>query len=364
MRIAVTGGGTGGHVYPALEVAKECRKKGWKVRYLGSFRGQEGRACQREDVPFEAYPSEPLYRLTSLRGMRGAVNLARASLRVRKSLDSDRPDVLFSTGGYSSAPVVAAARKLRIPYVVHEQNTIPGRTNRILSRDAFCVATTFRTGAEHFAGCRVERTGVPLRPEFRQNRQGVLGFAQTLPVDAPIVLVMGGSQGATALNDAALATAVRMARSHVQWLHVTGTAHFDGMTQTKRKLALSAHYELRAYLESEEMAAAIFSCMVAVSRSGAGTLSELAAFRRPAILVPYPQAFGDHQRHNALEFVEMGAASLVEQHELQPSTLEGRILLWQQDKDRTEHAQKALAEWDIPDSAERIVRLLEEAASH
>ena len=107
----------------------------------------------------------------------------------------------------------------------------------------------------------------------------------------------------------------------------------------------------------------IFSCAVAVSRSGAGSLAEMAAFRRPAILVPYPQAFADHQLHNALEFEEMGAATIVRQTELQPSTLESRILLWQQDEDLRARAQQALAEWDIPDSAARIVRLLEEAAA-
>lgn len=363
MKLAVTGGGTGGHVFPALELALEARSRGWEVCYLGSLRGQESRAADRAGIPFRGFPSEPLYSLKSPRGWKAAFNLYRANQMAKKALRDFSPDVLVSTGGYASAPVANAAGNLGIPYVLHEQNTVPGRTNRLLSKRAFAVATVFRSGAEHFAGCRVERTGMPIRKDLRDSAQGRLGVGQGMPGHSPILLVMGGSQGALALNDAALATAVRMASTEVQWLHVTGMAHFDSTLVTKQKMAVTAPYEVKAYLEAEEMASALFSSSLAICRSGAGTIAELAAFRKPAILVPYPHAFGNHQLHNAKEMESIGAATVLQQADLQPSALEGRIQMWLTDGALQAAAVIALAEWDIPDAVQRILKLVEEAAA-
>lgn len=361
MKVVVTGGGTGGHVFPALEIAKAFSRAGADVQYIGSLRGQEARACEAAGIRFHGFGSEPLYRLTSLRGMRAAFRLAKATAQVRRFLASERPRVIFSTGGYASAPVTTAAVSLGIPFVLHEQNVVPGRTNRMRARKAHAVATVFRDGAQHFEGANVVRTGMPIRPAFRQG-QTAFGFAQTLPADAPMLLVMGGSQGAQAINEAALSTAVRMARTSVQWLHVTGPKHLEGMLGSMDKLGIRSRYELRAYLESEEMASAMFSSELAICRSGAGTLAELAAMRKPAILVPYPHAFGDHQRMNAREFQSIGAADLIEERDLHPSTLESRVLSWIGEEDRMAHARQALAEWDVPDSIERIVKLVSDAA--
>ncbi len=362
MKVVVTGGGTGGHVYPALEVALELRRRGCEVAYVGSLRGQESAACAKAGVGFTGFPSEPLYRLTSLRGWRGAINLARARIMARRHLSQTRPDAVFSTGGYASAPVVSAASSLGVPFVLHEQNVVPGRTNRILSKSAAAVATTFRSGAEHFPEARVVRTGMPVRSEFRSGQVG-FGLAQQLGDAGPILLVMGGSQGAQAINEAALATAVRMAGQTVQWLHVTGTKHFPGMTESLARLGLTSGYELRAFLQAEEMASAMFGCEIAVCRSGAGTLAELAAMRKPAILVPYPAAFADHQRLNALEFESIGAAVLLEEKELTPAALEARVLSWLGEADRQASARAALEAWDIPDAVGRIADLVQEGAA-
>lgn len=362
MKILVTGGGTGGHVYPALEVARELIRAGAEVEYWGSQRGQEGLACDRSGISFRGYPSQPLYKVASVRGVKGALNLARAMIMVRRDMQRSGARAVFSTGGYASAPVVGAARKLGIPYVIHEQNVVPGRTNRILGRHAECVCTVFRNGASHFETKRIERTGMPVRPEFRSG-QPSLGLASTMPSEIPLLLVMGGSQGAQSINEAALATAVRMARTHVQWLHVAGPKHYDGMGASLAKLAVTANYELKAFLEASEMASAMMTCDLAICRSGAGTLAELAAARKPSILIPYPHAFGDHQVHNAREFVDMGAADLLDEPNLQPSTLEARILGWMNEPDRLAAAQNALAEWDQPHAAQRIAEIVGDAAN-
>lgn len=363
MRLAVTGGGTGGHVFPALELAKEAHRRGWEVKYFGSIRGQESRACERESIDFQGFPSEPIYSIRTPKGWKAAIKLLKSVRMAKAALREFAPDVLISTGGYASAPPATAARRLKIPYIVHEQNSVPGRANRVLSKQAFCVATVFESAAQRFPGLRVERTGMPIRQELRDSAQGRFGVGQTMTHHAPILLVMGGSQGALALNDAALATAVRMAATEVQWLHVTGMSHFDSTMVTKSKMAVKAPYEVKAYLQAEEMASALFSTSLAICRSGAGTIAELAAFRKPSILVPYPHAFGNHQLHNALEMQSIGAATVLEQSDLQPSALEGRIQVWLTDEEKRARAAEALAEWDIPDAVQRILKLVEEAAA-
>lgn len=362
MRLVVTGGGTGGHVFPALETAAAAGRAGWDVRYFGSQRGIEGGQCDKAGIGFLGFKSGPVYRPLSPRGVRSILNLLKASSAARAELQMWRPDVVFSTGGYASAPVVNAARKLGVPYVLHEQNTVPGRTNRLLGRDAFAVATVFGSASKFFPGARVERTGMPIRQALRDSAQGTLPLTHSIEKAAPIVLVMGGSQGAVALNDLALSTAVRMANTEIQWLHVTGLSHFESTSDSLRKLAVTADYTIKAYLDAQEMASALFSCSLALCRSGAGTLAELAAFRKPSILVPYPQAFGDHQRHNAIEFEQMGASDLVGQADVAPSTLEPRICSWLYDEGRRQQAAEALAAWDTPDSVDRILGLIGEAA--
>lgn len=363
MRLVVTGGGTGGHVYPAAEVALGAKAKGWDVRYFGSLRGQEKAVCERSMISFSGFASEPVYKLYTLRGMKSLANLLRATTKVREALEGLRPDVVFATGGYASAPVMNAARKMGIPVVIHEQNSVPGRTNKIMSAHAKAVCTVFHAAANQFPADKVRRTGLPIRAELRASSQGRLLLDAETGSTAPIVLVMGGSQGSASLNDVALSTAVRMAGANVQWLHLTGEGHFQSTMDSLRKLGVKADYVIKAYLHGEDMASALFNSATAVCRSGAGSMAELAAFRKPSVLVPYPYAFGQHQLYNAQEFAEMGAAEVVEQPDLDPAKLESRILSWLNDSDRMDLAAKALAEWDVPDSVDRILAIIEEARS-
>lgn len=360
MRLVVTGGGTGGHVYPALEIARTAREAGHEVLYLGSLRGQEGKLCNENGIEFVGYSSEPIRSWKKPQGWRAALKIIQASGRAKAKLMDWRADAVFSTGGYSSAPIVKAARSAGVPYVIHEQNTVPGRTNRLMGRHAAAIATTFKTGHEHFGKTRVVRTGMPIRGELRQSAQGNL-FGHQTPDTKPLILVMGGSQGASRLNEEALATAVRMAGVGAHWLVAAGPKNFDAMLESKRKLGIGDEFDVRAYLDAEEMASALFRATVVVCRSG-GSLAELAAFRKPSVLIPLPIAMGNHQFHNAKEFEAMGAALILEQSELASSTLEARIRHWLAEPQAYEQAQAALADWDLPDAAQRILSLVEDAA--
>ncbi len=363
MRLVVTGGGTGGHAYPALEVAKGGVAQGDEVHFWGSLRGPEKGLSEKAGLVFCGFASQPVYKVYTPAGIQSLLRLLKASGQARRKLEDLRPNAIFSTGGYASAPVVRAAQKLGIPFVIHEQNSSPGRTNKILGQSARAVCTVFQGAEPHFPKGRVHRTGMPIRAEFRAADQGRLQFEEGNGRGMrPLVLVMGGSQGSAALNDAALATAVRMARTEVEWLHITGTKHFESTMASKEKMAIKSEYDIRPYIESSQMADAMFSCSLAVCRSGAGTLTELAVLRKPAILVPYPYAHSQHQLRNAEEFQAMGAAEVLVQDDLHAAGLEGRILAWLNDADRQRHAQQALAAWDIVDSVPRILKIVKEAA--
>ncbi|MCH7903348.1 MAG: undecaprenyldiphospho-muramoylpentapeptide beta-N-acetylglucosaminyltransferase [Armatimonadetes bacterium] len=362
MRLAITGGGTGGHVFPALEIGRAARAAGWQVKYYGSLRGIEGGACEKAAIEFVGFASEPIYRLYTPRGWFTAAKMLQASKNALHELSIWRPDVLFSTGGYASAPVVHAARRLGIPFVIHEQNAVPGRTNRLFSKSASRVCTVFKSASQFFPGGKTVQTGLPIREQLRASAQGRLPLDQALDSDSPVVLVMGGSQGSAVLNDAVLAAAVRMVRADVQWLHITGESHYESTMRSQEKLGINGRYTIKAYLDADEMAVALFQSSLAICRSGAGTLAELAAFRKPSILVPYPRAYGDHQRVNAQEFADMKAAELLKQEDLLAASLEARVMAWLNDEARIEQAKAALAEWDRPDAAKQILAILEESA--
>lgn len=353
MRLIVTGGGTGGHVFPALEVARYADERKVEVAYFGSHRGQEALACRNAQIRFAGFPSEPIYNPRSLKGLRALVQMARArSMAIRALIDA-KADVVFATGGYSSAPVVSASKRLGIPYVLHEQNAVPGRTISLTAKDAYAVATTFDSASKAFPGCNVIRTGLPVRRELRFLAES------KRPELIPLVLVVGGSQGAQAINEAALGAAKRMVDRTLNWIHVSGRTNFEDVFNSYERLGLKDNYQVRAYLEADDMALAYAKSSLAVARAGAATLSELAAFRLPSVVCPYPSAHANHQYFNAKEFEEIGATRLVEQSSFTPAELERHLGTWIDEPDHSASAAKALAAWDRPDAVERIFELIQ-----
>lgn len=337
MRIVLTGGGTGGHIYPALEVGREFDD----VRYLGSRRGQEGRLCSARGIPFEGFASEPLWSLRTPAGWRALVRLLRATGAAKGALRRERPDAVFSTGGYSAAPVLAAARSLGIPYVVHEGNSMPGRVTRMFAPRAAAVLCTFRTTTTGLKGA--VRTGHPVRRELREASLGRR--------DEPLGIVLGGSQGSQFLNEGVPKAAREV--GGLRWLHATGPTHYEA----SKGLAFGG-YEMVPYLEADQIADAYARATLAVARSGS-TLAEFAAFRIPSVLVPLPTSADDHQRQNAYEFELMGAATVCEQGK---GDLAAAIRAWVEDPARREAAKRALAAWDVPDATARIASIIKASA--
>ncbi len=304
MNIVLTTGGTGGHIFPALAVAETLREVDVSaaVVFVGGTYGPEGRMVQGEGIPFVGLPVRGVVG----RGMRGVVAGARLALSTALAVPlvrSLRPAVVVGFGGYAGFPAVAAARLLGIPCGIHEQNSIPGAANQWLARYVDRVWTSFPDmAAPHFSGPKARCTGNPVR-------RAVCAVAgQSRPV-ARNLLVVGGSQGARALNDLMLAHLPRLRAEGISVWHQTGTEDYPRV-----QAAYAAAYpEARVEPFIEAMGEAYAFADIVLCRAGATTIAELTAAGKPSILVPFPYATHDHQTKNAQALAARGAALVVPQ---------------------------------------------------
>lgn len=340
MRIVVTGGGTGGHVYPALEVAKLAQEEGDLV-YMGSLRGIEGAACEKLGIHFKGFESEPIYSIASFGGLKAMAKMLLSSAHAQKAMKAMRPDVVFSTGGYSSAPIMRAAGKLGIPMALHICDSVPGRALKMFADKAKVVTSTFNATQTHLDRPLL-RTGHPIRQELRSS----LGRRQP---DSNLVVVMGGSGGAKFLNEMVPKAARLMPNLRV--VHSTGKGQYEQFKSIN--LEIEDRYEVVPYLEPDRLTELLQTATLAISRSGAG-ISEYAMARMPSILVPLPTSMDDHQLFNAKEFESMGAAQVCIQSETTPESLASAIRGWLEDEKRRDEAALALSKWDVPDATYRI----------
>lgn len=343
--IVFTGGGTGGHIYPAIEIARMAKDDSEDVVYIGSIRGQEGKVCAVEGVSFQALPSQPLLSLKTRRGWSGLFSLIRSTGLAKQQLRALGPGAVFSTGGYSAAPVMRAAKSLRIPLLIHESNSIPGRSNRLFANYAHTFNCTFKKTLDVIPGS--VRHGQPIRRELRQLAQ------KQKQKEGLSVLVVGGSQGANFLNGM-VPSALRKMTNPVPTTVIKGKSGLIGPADGLPLTVVD-------FLEANEMAAKYDDARLVVGRSG-GSLAEYAAFRLPSVLIPFPQAAGQHQLYNALEFEEMGAATVLEQPSATAETLAEAIESWLGSAEKRTSAETALASWDCPQASQVLWSLLKGAS--
>jgi UDP-N-acetylglucosamine--N-acetylmuramyl-(pentapeptide) pyrophosphoryl-undecaprenol N-acetylglucosamine transferase len=310
-RLLVAASGTGGHLFPALAVA-DALPAGWEVQWLGV-----PDRLERELVP-SRYPLHTVraggLQGRGLRKLLNALRLAGAVLSVRRLLRRERVDAVFSSGGYIAAPAILAARWCGVPVVLHDSNAIPGRVTRLLGRLCTRVAVGLYDAAERLPGCRPLVTGTPVRGEFLRPSPA----PDWLPDGpGPLLLVMGGSQGAVGLN--------RMLRPLLGELSAAGVrvVHLTGRNDPEAGGPLPPGVVERPFCEN--LAGLLQRADLAISRSGAGALSELAVCGTPAILVPYPAAADRHQDANAGAAARLGAAVIVTEHPPGQPTLERAI---------------------------------------
>lgn len=299
--VLIMAGGTGGHIFPGLAVAAELKERNIPVVWLGANGGLETRLVTQQRVPLETIDIGGLRGKGIVAFVRTPLRLARAVFAARALLKRHAPRSVLALGGYVAAPGGIAARLARIPLVVHEQNRIPGMTNRLLARFAQRVLTGFPAT---FA--QAEWVGNPVRASIAVVPAPATRYAGR---QGPLrLLVLGGSQGAQSLNSA-LPEVLRRRGSHLETVvrHQCGAKHFD----KARAAYLAANIEADVVPFEDDMATTYAWADLAICRAGALTLAELAAAGVPSILVPYPHAVDDHQTRNAESMVAAGAARLV-----------------------------------------------------
>ena len=304
MRLLIAGGGTGGHLYPGLALAAELRRRdpAGQIDFVGTARGLEVRAVPQAGFPLHLLPVQPL-RGGGLMGLgRGLAVLPLALWAAVRLIRRLRPQVAVSVGGYAAGPAVMAARLCGVPCLVLEQNAVAGLTNRVLARLATQVLASLPV--TNLPRRRLEVIGNPVRAEFAAVR------AQPYVAGSRLrLLVLGGSQGARALNEALMAAAPELARLPLVLHHQTGTA--DAVRVRAAYAAAGFNAQVEAFIA--DMAGAYAACDLVLCRAGASTLAEICVCGRPAILVPYPFAADDHQSANAQVLSAAGAAILVPQ---------------------------------------------------
>lgn len=311
MRVILAGGGTGGHVIPALAIAQELEKQyAAEILFVGTARGIENRLVPAAGFPLKLVKVGALNNVSLATRLKTAFDLPRAVLDARRMLSEFKPNVVIGVGGYASGPAMLAAALSRIPTLAFEPNVIPGFANRVVARFVSCAAVHFDETAKYFHNARV--TGVPVRQAFFE----IPSRAMNQP---PTLLVFGGSQGAHAINQAAIAAApaLRERIPHLRVLHQTGERDYND--------AMAAYAVTGGAFESfrfiDDMPACFSRADLIVCRSGASTVAEVAAAGKAAIFIPFPRAADDHQKRNAEALERCGAAIMLDELKLTPDSL-------------------------------------------
>src|SRR5262245_27083954 len=346
MRVIFAGGGTGGHLYPGLAVARELQQRDsiMEILFVGTAQGIETRVIPQESFRLETIPVRGL-KGKGVRGLLDAVwGIPAGLLRSLKIMRNFRPEVIIGLGGYASGPVLLAGKLLGLRCVIMEQNLQPGFTNKFLARFVDRVFTSYRQSSVYFSAGKVLETGNPVRwhklPAVARSEKFVL-------------LVFGGSAGAHRINLAVVDAMKRLTdlAGGLQIIHQTGQADFAAIKEAYESFPFEA--EVLTFIEN--MVDAYARADLVLCRAGATTVAELTAFGKPAVLVPYPYAIYDHQRWNAQALQDQGAAEMILDQELNGDLLAERIRAYVADRGKIGRMAAAARVMGRPEAAARIV---------
>jgi UDP-N-acetylglucosamine--N-acetylmuramyl-(pentapeptide) pyrophosphoryl-undecaprenol N-acetylglucosamine transferase len=347
MRVIMAGGGTGGHVIPALAIAQELRSRfDAQVVFIGTSRGIETRLVPAAGFELHLVEVGGLNRVDLATRLKTVLHLPRAVMASANLIREFRPDVMVGVGGYASGPAMLAAAMMNVPTVAFEPNVVPGFANRLVAPMVRAAAVHFEKTCHYFRNCQV--TGVPVRREF-------FNVAQR-PKDArPTLLVFGGSQGAHAINQAVLQALPKLMEAvpSICIIHQTGERDYPE-AQVAYLQAMPAA-EVSPF--NDDMPAIFARADLVLCRSGASTVAEIAAAGKPAIFVPLPTAADDHQLHNAATLAAGGAARLLPQAELTPERLVTEIASLLCDRVSLAKMSEAARVFSHPDAAVKIASL-------
>jgi len=368
MRVLVTAGGTGGHIYPLvsviseLQIAAERDQIPLRIRYIGSTNEKYRKILIEQGVEVNRILGSKLRRYFSFANFVDIPKFLLSLLQALWGLFWFMPDVVFSKGGPGSISIVLAARFYRIPIVIHESDSTPSLTGKITGHHAKVIAVSFESALKYFEkfNGKVVLTGNPIRKSLfiknvQQNEaKSILGFS----LDTPLILVLGGSQGAQRINDFILSNLAEFL-SNFQIYHQTGELNYSGTTEAIKKLPneLQDRYKAVSYFE-DNLGTALCGADIVVSRAGAGSIYEAAAFGKPSVLIPLLGSAGDHQSSNALEYSNMGAAIVIKETDLSPNLFVNTLTKLFSDPVELISMSKSAKAFYKPDSALQLARII------
>ena len=362
-RFFITGGGTGGHIYPAIAVAENL--KGDEIYYIGNPKNLEFDIVSQKEYHFLGINIHGMPRKICFDLLKWIIQLSIAVLKCCYYIKKYKPDAVFGTGGYVSAPALMACRILNVPYMMHDCDAQPGLVTRKLSKDAKCVSVAFECACNSISNDNCKVNGNPIRSAFKdlskEDARKSLGLKDKLTL-----CIMGGSQGARSINNAAVETLRSFSKDYdLQIIFQTGKKNYERVLEQLIRIypeyEIDSNIIIRPYFE--DMVSVLKASDIAVSRSGSLSISEICASAIAPIFVPYPHAAADHQRKNAKFMVEKNAGLYIEDNEINENTLKAAVLSLVNDRQKLEQLQKnsfALAKLD---GTEKIVEQLREIAN-
>ena len=362
MKIIISGGGTGGHIYPAIAVAQEIKDRLPQVQilYVGTREGMENKIVPQAGFDFHTIDITGINRSSLIKASKSLAKMPRSFFQGWEVVRNYRPDIVIGTGGYVSFPVVLAATFLDCKTYIHEQNALPGLANRNLARRVDCVMLTFPEARKHLNARVIKLTGLPVRKDILTVDAVRARQKLGLKEDKFTLLVFGGSRGAMSINQAMVAAMPRLQHEDIQIIWLTGE---NGYEEIKSSLAdkvdmqdIKCNLQIHPYMFNMNEALAVSN--LAVCRAGASTLCELAIMGLPAILVPYPYAAENHQEMNARALLQKNAAAMVIDEFLDGDTVYQRVKELMSNPHRLEQMSNNMRQQARPNALKDIVDII------
>lgn len=355
MKIIVSGGGTGGHIYPALALIKEIKKKDPQAEflYVGTKNGLESTIVRGESIPFKTIEIQGFKRSLSLKNIQTIYLFLKSIHEAKKIIREFAPDVVLGTGGYVCSSVVYAAYKLKVPTMIHEQNSIPGITNKFLARYVDKIGICFPEAATHFPTEKVVMTGNPRAQEVSGIKKSDILQKFDLSPEKPTVLIFGGSRGAARINQAFIEATQELISKDYQILYASGAVYYDRVNNVLEEVLHKAtNVKVVPYISN--MTEVLANVDLIIGRAGATSLAEVTAIGVPCILVPSPNVTNDHQTKNAESLVKVGAAKIVKDQDLTGHVLVETLDNLMNDPATLKEMSEASRKEGITDASDRL----------
>lgn len=368
MRIVLTGGGTGGHIFPLVAVARKIREKFGleaELLYIGSGNKLEREVFSQEEIRMKCVLSGKMRRYFSFKNITDIFRIMVGFIQSLWILLWYMPDVIFSKGGYVSFPVVLVGWLYRIPILIHESDAAPGLANRILAKFSARVAVAYPSAENYFSAGKTALTGNPIRDEIAQGDIAIARSRFNLVESKPVILVLGGSQGSRMINSAVVRILPKILE-RTQVIHQTGEDNYQDVIHFSAEMGIKAGregYYPAAFLSAEDLKNAYAISDLVISRAGANSIAEIAANRKPVILIPLSGAANDHQRMNAYELARIGGALVLEEGNLGENIFLEKIMSILNDENIKNVMAQKISAFYHPEAAKKLAEGIIELAN-